>query len=88
MVGAGLAPALASQHNCAPQRLQFAPVGFAPALWPLLFLLSTVDYLPGLWQLVHRSQATSTDIDGTFNTIDFNAVALYIQHKATTRPLL
>jgi len=41
-----------------------------------------------LWQLVHSSQATSTDIYFALNTIDFNTTALYIQHKASSRALL
>src|SRR6266700_68151 len=44
--------------------------------------------LPRLWQLVHGSQATSTDIYFAPNTIDFDTTALYIQHKATSRALL
>jgi len=86
MVGAGLAPPWDPLYG-APQRLQFAPVGPAPP-WHLLFLLSSVDYLPGLRQLAHGSQATSTDIDGAFNAIDFHVVALDIQHKAAARALL
>ena len=41
-----------------------------------------------LWQLVHSSQATSTDIDCTPHTIDFDTTALYIQHKASSSALL
>jgi hypothetical protein len=41
-----------------------------------------------LWQLAHGSQATSADIHVALNTIDFNATALYIQHKAAARAFL
>ena len=44
--------------------------------------------LSRLRQLVHGSQATSTDIYSVLNTIDFNTTALYIQHKASSRALL
>ncbi len=41
-----------------------------------------------LWQLVHGSQATGTDIYCTLNTIDFDTTALYIQYKASSSALL
>jgi len=44
--------------------------------------------LSRLWQLVHGSQATGTDIYCALNTIDFDTTALYIQHKASTCALL
>src|SRR5260370_42331228 len=46
------------------------------------------DELSCLWQLVHGSQATGTDIDRACNTIDLDAATVHIQHKTTARALL
>jgi hypothetical protein len=51
-------------------------------------LVPFADELPCLWQLVHGSQATGTDIDRACNTIDLDAATVHIQHKTTARALL
>jgi hypothetical protein len=51
-------------------------------------LIPFADELSCLWQLVHGSQATGTDIDRACNTIDLDAATVHIQHKTTARALL
>ena len=47
-----------------------------------------LDTLAHLWQLTHCTQAACADIHITWGTIDLDATAMHVKHKATARAML